>query len=79
MPDQKMPRTDTEYAGTVPTTNSVQSLGVYDDRELDNSEKLRLSYLTGQMEDPDAPAKSGFMGGVDPDYPFPGNPEAYGG
>jgi hypothetical protein len=30
---------------------------------------MRLGYLTGQEEDPEAPRKEGFMGGVDPDFP----------
>lgn len=60
--------TETEYAGKVPTTNSVGDLGP-NERKLSSSEQLRLGYLTGQTEDPDAPAKPGFMGGVDPDYP----------
>ena len=60
--------TETEYAGKVPTTNSVGDLGP-NERKLSTSEKLRLGYLTGQEEDPDAPAKPGFMGGVDPDFP----------
>ena len=64
-----MPKTETEYAGTVPTPNTVQPLGPEGTRELSNSEKLRLGYLTGQEEDPEAPRKSGFFHGVDPDYP----------
>jgi hypothetical protein len=62
-------KTESEYAGTVPTSNSVQDLGP-EGRELKSHEKLRLGYLTGQTEDPDAKSKSpGFMQGVDPDYP----------
>lgn len=60
--------TETEYSGTVPTANSVQDLGP-NERKLSPSEKLRLGYLTGQDQDPVAPAKSGFFYGVDPDYP----------
>ena len=67
---KKTPPTNSEYAGTVPTKNSVQSLGVYEERELAPHEKLRLGYLTGQDEDPEAPSKSpAFMHGVDPDFP----------
>lgn len=61
--------TETEYAGKVPTTNSVTDLGPFDGRKLSSSERLRLGYLTGQDEDPDAPAEPGFMGGVDSHYP----------
>lgn len=60
--------TETEYAGKVPTTNSVTSLGP-NTRKLKGHEKLRLGYLTGQEEDPDAPRESGFMFGVDSRYP----------
>lgn len=61
--------TETEYAGKVPISNSVGDLGPDQARKLDPSEKLRLGYLTGQDQDPNAPAKEGFMGGVDPDFP----------
>jgi hypothetical protein len=61
-------RTSTEYAGDVPSHNSVQGRGL-EDRELEPHEKLRLGYLTGQTDDVDAPAKSGFFYGVDPDNP----------
>lgn len=61
--------TETEYAGKVPTTNSVTYLGPDGERKLSPSEKLRLGYLTGQEDDPDAPRKPGFMGGVDPEFP----------
>lgn len=60
--------TETEYSGKVPTTNSVRDLGP-NGRQLSNAEKLRLGYITGQEEDPDAPAEPGFMGGVDSNYP----------
>jgi len=60
-------RTQTEYGGDVPSHNSLQGVG--DGRALESHERLRLSYLTGQMEDVDAPAKSGFFYGVDPDNP----------
>jgi hypothetical protein len=63
--------TETEYAGKVPMPNSVGDLGP-NVRGLEPHEKMRLGYLTGQEEDPLAPAKDGFMGGVDPDFPdFP--------
>ena len=65
-------RTRTEYAGDVPSHNSVQGLGP-EDRKLEPHEKLRLSYLTGQSEDIDATPKPGFFYGVDPDNPM--NPE----
>ena len=62
--------TETEYAGKVPLPNSVQELGPTDEgRKLSTAEKLRLGYLTGQMEDPLAPTEPGFMGGVDSKYP----------
>jgi hypothetical protein len=60
--------TESEYAGTVPTENSVQALGP-EDRKLKTHERLRLGYLTGQEEDPTAKAKPGFFYGVDEDYP----------
>lgn len=60
--------TETEYAGRVPTTNTVGDLGP-NERKLSSSEKLRLGYLTGQDEDPDAPRETSFMGGVDSRYP----------
>lgn len=60
--------TETEYAGKVPTTNSVGDLGP-EGRRLESHEKLRLGYLTGQDKDPDAPIQPGFMGGVDTNYP----------
>ncbi len=59
----------TEYGGDDTTKNTVQGLGPNGKRKLSSSEQLRLSYLTGQEEDPDAPRKSGFFHGVDPDYP----------
>lgn len=65
---KKMDKTQSEYAGTVPTTNSVQELGP-NGRKLSSSEELRLGYLTGQEIDPDAKPKEGFFYGVDPDYP----------
>lgn len=61
--------TETEYAGKVPIPNSVGDLGPDQARKLEPHEKLRLGYLTGQEEDPEAPAKDGFMGGVDPGFP----------
>lgn len=67
--DDEVVTTDTEYAGQVPLANTVQSLGPFGSRELSNAEKLRLGYLTGQEEDPDAPREPGFMGGVDSNYP----------
>lgn len=60
--------TETEYAGRVPTINTVGDLGP-NERKLSSSEKLRLGYLTGQDEDPDAPRETSFMGGVDSRYP----------
>lgn len=62
-------KTETEYAGTVPTTNTVGDLGPEKARKLTPSERLRLGYLTGQRDDPDAKAKPGFFQGVDEDYP----------
>ena len=62
-------KTESEYAGTVPTANSVGSLGPEKARKLSPSEKLRLGYLTGQTDDPEAKAKPGFFQGVDQDYP----------
>lgn len=59
--------TETEYAGKVPTPNTVRQ--VDDPKLLHTSEQLRLGYLTGQIEDPDAPRKEAFMHGVDPDFP----------
>lgn len=64
----KTEKTKSEYSGTVPTRNTVQELGP-DGRKLSSSEKLRLGYLTGQEEDPEAAPKPGFFYGVDPDYP----------
>lgn len=64
-----MPKyTDTEYTGKVPTRNSVTDLGP-DERKLSPDEKLRLGYLTGQEDDPNAKEKRGFFSGVDPDFP----------
>lgn len=60
--------TETEYAGKVPMPNTVGDLGP-NERQLSPSEKLRLGYLTGQTEDPEAPREPGFMGGVDSRYP----------
>ena len=60
--------TETEYAGKVPTRNSVQSLGP-NDRKLSTSERLRLRYLTGQDEDPEAMPKREFFAGNDREYP----------
>ena len=60
--------TETEYAGKVPMPNTVGDLGP-DERILKPHEKLRLGYLTGQMEDPEAPRETGMMGGVDSNYP----------
>jgi hypothetical protein len=63
--------TETEYAGKVPMPNTVGDLGP-EERILDPHERLRLGYLTGQMDDPEAPRETGFMGGVDSNYPeFP--------
>jgi hypothetical protein len=61
--------TETEYAGKVPMPNTVGDLGPEDRSPLEPHEKLRLGYLTGQEEDPEAAAKEGFMGGVDPEFP----------
>jgi hypothetical protein len=76
MPEKKTPKTETEYAGTVPLPNTVQPLGqstVQDyeenERQLEPHEQLRLGRLTGQTEDTEAPRKPGFMYGVDPDFP----------
>lgn len=60
--------TETEYAGKVPTVNGIGDLGP-EARKLKNHEKLSLGYQTGQEEDPEVARKSGFMFGVDPDYP----------
>jgi hypothetical protein len=49
--------------------NTVSDLGPEDRSPLEPHEKMRLGYLTGQEEDPEAPRKEGFMGGVDPDFP----------
>lgn len=57
-----------EYSGLQPTRNSVEDLGP-NLRDLETHEKLRLGYLTGQEEDPNAEPKAGFFKGVDPDYP----------
>jgi hypothetical protein len=59
----------TEYGGDLTLPNTVQGLGPELGRKLENHEKLRLGYLTGQEEDPDAPRELGFMGGVDSNYP----------
>lgn len=61
-------RTETEYAGTVPTRNSVQSLGP-NERKLTTSERLRLLKLTGQDEDPEAMPKREIFYGNDREYP----------
>lgn len=66
MPPKRAKKTETEYAGTVPTTNTVQPK---ESDALKPSERLRLSYLTGQEVDTEAPRKDGFMYGVDPEYP----------
>lgn len=66
MAPRRAPKTETEYAGTVPTTNTVQPK---ESDALSPSEKLRLSYLTGQTEDTEAPRKDGFFYGVDPEFP----------
>lgn len=58
----------TEYGGDSPQKNTVQGLGP-NGRKLSTSEQLRLSYLTGQDEDPTTEAKPGFFYGVDPDFP----------
>lgn len=63
---------ETEYGGTQPLPNAVQALGPSNGettRNLENHEKLRLGYLTGQEEDPMAPRETGFMGGVDSNFP----------
>ena len=60
--------TETEYAGRVPMPNTVGDLGP-NERKLSSSEKLRLGYLTGQEEDPEAPREPNFMSGVDSRYP----------
>lgn len=61
-------KTETEYAGEVPTRNSVGSLGP-DGRKLSTSERLRLGYLTGQEDDPNLAPKPEFFHGQDRDYP----------
>jgi hypothetical protein len=48
--------------------NTVGDLGP-GGRELSSAEKLRLGYLTGQEVDPEAPRETGFMGGVDSNFP----------
>lgn len=58
--------TESEYAGTVPTTNTVQPK---EPGLLTNVEKLRLSRLTGEEDDTEAPREPGFMYGVDSRYP----------
>lgn len=60
--------TETEYAGKVPMPNTVGDLGPLE-RRLETHEQLRLGYLTGQMDDPEAPREPGMMGGVDSRYP----------
>lgn len=60
--------TETEYAGKVPMPNTVGDLGP-ETRLLKTHEKLRLGYLTGQDEDPEALREPGFMGGVDSNFP----------
>jgi hypothetical protein len=60
--------TETEYAGKVPMPNTVGDLGP-EVRKLEPHERLRLGYLTGQEEDPEAPRETGFMGGVDSRHP----------
>lgn len=60
--------TETEYAGKVPMPNTVGDLGP-NERELESHEKLRLGYLTGQVEDPEADREAGMMGGVDSNFP----------
>ena len=60
--------TETEYKGKMPMPNTVTDLGP-NERELEPHEKLRLGYLTGQDEDPEAPREPGFMGGVDSNFP----------
>lgn len=60
--------TETEYAGRVPMPNTVGDLGP-EGRVLKPHEKLRLGYLTGQEEDPEAPRETGMMGGVDSNFP----------
>lgn len=62
-----MANPETEYSGKN-GPNSVTELGP-NGRKLSSSEQLRLGYLTGQEEDPNAPYKDGFFNGVDPDYP----------
>jgi hypothetical protein len=60
--------TETEYAGRVPMPNTVGDLGP-NERLLEAHERLRLGYLTGQDEDPEAPREPGMMGGVDSRFP----------
>lgn len=60
--------TETEYMGKTPMPNTVGDLGP-NLRKLSSAEKLRLGYLTGQEEDPEAPREPGFMGGVDSRFP----------
>lgn len=71
-------RIESEYSGKTPTRNSVGDLGPLT-RDLTPEDKLRLGYLTGQEQDPEATPKPGFFHGVDPDYPeFPnGVPSDY--
>lgn len=60
--------TETEFKGKVPIPNTVGDLGP-EGRTLEPHEKKRLGLLTGQDEDPYAPRESGFMGGVDSNFP----------
>lgn len=59
--------TETEYKGKMPMPNTVGDLGP-EERILETHEQLRLGYLTGQREDPEAPREPGMMGGVDSRY-----------
>lgn len=59
--------TETEYAGKIIMPNTVGDLGP-ELRSLETHEQLRLGYLTGQRDDPEAPREPSFMGGVDSKY-----------
>ena len=54
-------KTETEYKGTVPTSNTVTPQPA---KLLSPSEKLRLGYLTGQEDDTEAPRDPAHMHGA---------------
>ena len=62
--------TETEYAGKVPMPNTIGDRGPTT-RKLSSAEKKRLGLLTGQDEDEYAERQTGFMGGVDSNFPDP--------